>query len=116
MNLISFIIGLASFLFALISLIKTETAKRRLRIEINRIVDDSHKFRWEIMKILEKSDPTTLAVFQGRIDNFNHEIFLALLSLDKKLANGWIKFNRKNKNGVIDWEYYELLFQWKFKH
>lgn len=115
-TIISFLLTIASLLFAFITWKKTENAKCRLKIEINRIVDDSHRFRWEIMKILENSNPSALSIFQGRIDNFNHEIFLALLSLDKKLANGWIKYNKKDENGLIDWEYYELLFQWKFEH
>lgn len=115
-TIISFILTVASLFFAFITWQRTESAKHRLKIEINRIVDDSHKFRWEVMTLLKNSDPKALSIFQSRIDNFNHEIFIALLSLDKKLANGWIKRNKKDENGFIDWDYYELLFQWKFKH
>lgn len=107
----SLILGIRSLLFALITYIKTEGYKRRVRIELIRTVDDSHAFRWELMQLLGKHNPQLLESLQGRINSFNQNLFVSILSLDDKMARDWIQLNRQDKEGKVPWEAYETIFQ-----
>lgn len=111
-NIVSILLGLISLVFALITFIKTESYKRRVKIEIVKTVADSHIYREEIMNMVNKDN---LKTFQGRIDAFNHNIFVSLLSLlDKKSLKKWLIVNKKIDN-KINWKYYEIIFQERLK-
>lgn len=96
-GIIGIVIGGISFIFALVAFIRTESWKRRLRIELNRLSDDSTSFLTQLLK------SNTSDELKDRYSNLNHAIAVHLISIDKTLAQQWIKKN-KPENEWFTWE------------
>jgi hypothetical protein len=107
LTIVSLALGVASFLFALVTHLKTESYKQRVRVELIRTVGESHAFRDQLLTLANLP-----AGLQGRLDSFNHSITL-LLSLDKKAAEDWVRkaIREGNTTPVAT---FEELFQLKF--
>jgi hypothetical protein len=95
------VIGVASLVFAFVTFIRTENYRRRVRIELIKTVDDSMAFHDDLIGRLTEHAPDLLKIWQGRLDSFNHEIFVHLLSLDSKAAEDWLRKTEREKKYPI---------------
>ena len=73
MEIISLCIGIISVCFAFYTFLKTESLRRRLRIELNRLSDDSHAF----LKVLIESNASE--GLKERYSSLNHKAGRSLI-------------------------------------
>src|SRR5208283_4466419 len=102
-----------SLLFAFVTFIMTDRYKRRVRIELIKTVDESMAFHDDLIRLLAKHSPGLLDMWQGRLDSFNHHIFL-LLSLDKRAAKDWLTKTEREKKYPISFESSQEVLQTRF--
>lgn len=96
MNMLSLVIGLVSLSFAGITYLKSESTKRRLRIELNRVADDSGQFLNQLTAANVSKE------ILNRYESLNHSIVL-MLSIDRRLAREWV-WNHKPQEEWRQWE------------
>ncbi len=90
------LIGVASFVLALYTLIKTERWKRREKIRLNILIDESHAFT----KFVEDSNlPDDV---KERVSSLNHNITYTL-TIFKGHAQKWVSVNKP----VNEWPLWE---------
>ena len=97
MEIFSLCIGTLSLCFALYTFLKTESLRRRLRIELNRLSDDSHAFLNRLNNSNASED------LKERYSSLNHAIVTHLISIDKRLAQQWINKNKPENEWNV-WE------------
>lgn len=96
MTVLSLAVGLLSLLFAGVTYLKSESTKRRLRIELNRVADDSGQFHNQLAAANVSRE------ILNRFESLNHSIVL-MLSIDKRLAREWV-WNHKPQDEWRQWE------------
>ena len=103
LSIASFILGVGSIIFAFITFIRTETYRRRTRIELKRVIDDAHSFRNFLLE-----NPVNKK-YEERINSFNHSLTVNLLSIDRDLAEQWIKLKPRE-----EWDIWKVNLQINF--
>ena len=98
LNIISLIVSILSLTFAVITWIKTRNYRKRVRIDLNRVTDDSHALFEELKKI---NAPQNIL---DRYSSFNHSLTVTLISLDKKLAHDWVFKHYPTEKDWPTWE------------
>ena len=96
MAVFSLVVGLLSLLFAGVTYLKSESTKRRLRIELNRVADDAGQFYNQLVAANVSNE------LIHRYESLNHSIVL-MLSMDKGLARSWV-WNHKPQEEWDQWE------------
>ena len=86
-SVISLILGIISIGMSIYVIITTNRWKRRLKIELNNLVDTSHS----LVLNLDKKTPTNI---NEQIIQLNHKITY-LLSIFPDLATQWISVNKE---------------------
>lgn len=95
--IVAIVVGGISLILGLVTFFKTESWRRRLRIELNQLADDSQAFLIQLCKSSASDD------LKDRYSNLNHALAVHLISFDKALAQQWIKKNIPENKWTI-WE------------
>lgn len=85
-NVLSLILSISSLIFAYYTFLKTESLRRRVRINLNQIIDDARLFLDELRG---KVDDLIYKRYRGIQDS----MIKNLLSIDEKLATQWVNKN-----------------------